>query len=423
MTAAVAATMTFAIVPALRAATAGASVPPGPGPRVVWLGVRQGSAAAQAGGPRARAILVPLDYQDPAGPQMELAGRQARCDQAAAGAIFVDPGGPGGAGTFRIPAWIGSMPSVLLRDYNIVSWDQEAWARARRPVLPDAAPPNGVSSAAAPMPRRHQPQPVFVRRWAAFGTMCAARNGDLLQGVSTADTARDLDLLHRALGQPELDYIGLSYGAYLGATYANLFPRHVGRMVAGREYRIHRLDQRRTTEREPEPRCASAAPRRWPDPDRVPEHLRAAQHARVRVLSGQSCRRHGQMDALLTRLRQGRSPSAARPSPTPISSPTSATRSTSSSPRLPGDQRQRPGLVRRGRGAPGNLGRTRQHSEHQRPQRRRRPRRQRAMPGLSRVSRSSAATPPALPPAPSPACSSACSASGDGMISLPDLWG
>ena len=53
----------------------------------------------------------------------------------------------------------------------------------------------------------------------------------LLRHVSTADTARDLNLLRRDLGQPKLNYWGLSYGTILGATYANLFPHRVGRMV------------------------------------------------------------------------------------------------------------------------------------------------------------------------------------------------
>jgi len=71
--AAVAAAMTFAIAPAPGAAAAGASVQPAPVPRVVWQGCAAGSAAAQAGGFTCATILVPLDYQDPAGPQIKLA--------------------------------------------------------------------------------------------------------------------------------------------------------------------------------------------------------------------------------------------------------------------------------------------------------------------------------------------------------------
>lgn len=233
MTAAVAAAMTFAIVPALGAATAGASVPPVPVPRVVWQACAAGSAAAQAGGFTCATILVPLDYQDPAGPQIKLAlVRHAATGPARHGAIFINPGGPGGAGTFQIPAWIGFMPSVLLRDYDIVSWDPRGVGESTAvQCFPDAAAETAFLGSDADFPVATSQQPGFIRRWAAFGTMCAARNGDLLKHVSTADTARDLDLLRRALGQPELNYIGLSYGTYLGATYANLFPRHVGRMV------------------------------------------------------------------------------------------------------------------------------------------------------------------------------------------------
>ena len=51
-------------------------------------------------------------------------------------------------------------------------------------------------------------------------------------GTSRPPTrARDLNLLRRALGQPKLNYLGISYGTFLGATYANLFPRRVGRLV------------------------------------------------------------------------------------------------------------------------------------------------------------------------------------------------
>jgi pimeloyl-ACP methyl ester carboxylesterase len=56
-------------------------------------------------------------------------------------------------------------------------------------------------------------------------------NGALLRHVSTADSARDLNLLRQDLGQAKLNYLGISYGTFLGATHANLFPRRVGRLV------------------------------------------------------------------------------------------------------------------------------------------------------------------------------------------------
>ena len=49
--------------------------------------------------------------------------------------------------------------------------------------------------------------------------------------MSTANVARDLDVLRRRAGDDALHYAGYSYGSYLGATYAALYPGKVGAMV------------------------------------------------------------------------------------------------------------------------------------------------------------------------------------------------
>jgi pimeloyl-ACP methyl ester carboxylesterase len=60
---------------------------------------------------------------------------------------------------------------------------------------------------------------------------CEALSGALLAHISTADTVRDLDHLRRLVGDPQLTYRGLSYGTFLGQTYANMFPRRVRAMI------------------------------------------------------------------------------------------------------------------------------------------------------------------------------------------------
>ena len=47
---------------------------------------------------------------------------------------------------------------------------------------------------------------------------------NLLQHASTADVARDLDFMRKAVGDDKMTYLGFSYGTFLGATYASLFP-------------------------------------------------------------------------------------------------------------------------------------------------------------------------------------------------------
>jgi pimeloyl-ACP methyl ester carboxylesterase len=66
----------------------------------------------------------------------------------------------------------------------------------------------------------------------AFDAACARHvRRDVLANLSTAVTARDMDRLRAALGQVKLDYLGFSYGTYLGALYAQEFPGNVGNMV------------------------------------------------------------------------------------------------------------------------------------------------------------------------------------------------
>ena len=65
----------------------------------------------------------------------------------------------------------------------------------------------------------------------ALGEGCVRRSGALASHVTTVEAARDMDVLRAALGESRLTYLGASYGTKLGATYAELFPKKVGRMV------------------------------------------------------------------------------------------------------------------------------------------------------------------------------------------------
>jgi pimeloyl-ACP methyl ester carboxylesterase len=77
---------------------------------------------------------------------------------------------------------------------------------------------------------RSQAEP-FLRKTTAFAQRCTARSRSLLPYLSTADTARDLDYLRQLVGDPQLNYRGVSYGTLIGQTYANLFPDRVRAMV------------------------------------------------------------------------------------------------------------------------------------------------------------------------------------------------
>ena len=71
----------------------------------------------------------------------------------------------------------------------------------------------------------------YRRKTVDLARRCGKVSGWLLPHISTADTARDLDHLRRLVGDRKLTYLGLSYGTYLGQTYANMFPGRVRAML------------------------------------------------------------------------------------------------------------------------------------------------------------------------------------------------
>jgi pimeloyl-ACP methyl ester carboxylesterase len=71
----------------------------------------------------------------------------------------------------------------------------------------------------------------YLPKALAFVKRCVALSGRLLAHDSTADTVRDLDYLRRLVGDRRLNYQGLSYGTFIGETYANMFPRRVRAIV------------------------------------------------------------------------------------------------------------------------------------------------------------------------------------------------
>jgi pimeloyl-ACP methyl ester carboxylesterase len=229
----IAAALVFVLVPVLGAAPAGAVDRASPARAIAWHGCPAGSAAAMAGGFVCATVTAPLDYAHLSGPKIKLAiVEHPATGSPTRGVIFVNPGGPGGQGTVQIPQWLGFFPKEMLRDFDIVSWDPRGVGSSTAvQCFPNQRAETAFLGKYVYLPTRRDDEAGYIARWREFGKICEARNRALLAHVSTADSARDLNLLRLDLGQAKLDYLGLSYGTFLGATYTNLFPRHVGRMV------------------------------------------------------------------------------------------------------------------------------------------------------------------------------------------------
>ena len=116
--------------------------------------------------------------------------------------------------------------------FDLVSWDQRGVARsAAVRCFSDAAEQWRFLSRLRGCPWMPNASRTFSLGPRNSPTAASSRPGPILNHASSANTARDLELLRRAVGDPSLTYHGISYGTQLGAIYANLFPGRVRAMV------------------------------------------------------------------------------------------------------------------------------------------------------------------------------------------------
>jgi pimeloyl-ACP methyl ester carboxylesterase len=203
-------------------------------PHVAWSGCPAGQPGLT--GFRCATIEVPLDYADPGGRKITLGlvEHPAATQGKPAGTLFFNPGGPDQNGSAYLPALLSGFGSQVVSNFNIVSWDPRGAGGLSTPAVQCFATPADESALISPVDSPPLTLPQQVKHAdlnAQLNQHCTGQDEALLAHVSTADSARDLDLMRQALGQPKLSYYGISYGTLLGATYANMYPDRVGKMV------------------------------------------------------------------------------------------------------------------------------------------------------------------------------------------------
>lgn len=178
---------------------------------------------------------APLDYRHPDGPKVQLAliRLPAADPKARIGSLFINFGGPGGSGVSLLPQRATTVFSAAIRDhFDLVSWDTRAIGRSTAVrCFATQADSNAYFASVPYFPYPQSQDHSFWALNAQLGQDCEQRAGTLLPHMSSADTARDLDLLRQDVGDAKLSYMGFSYGTVIGAIYANLFPRNVRAMV------------------------------------------------------------------------------------------------------------------------------------------------------------------------------------------------
>ncbi len=171
-------------------------------------------------------LSVPLDWADPSGTKIDLAiGRQPASGKRK-GYLLSNPGGPGGSGLDFL--FGNPFSTAVLAKFDIVSWDPRGVGASTHLQCGKK-----VDSflAADSDPDDATEQRTLDDAARAVADECTASDLSLLAHMGTDDVARDLEAIRVALDDQPLNYVGFSYGTYVGLRYAALFPTRIRAMV------------------------------------------------------------------------------------------------------------------------------------------------------------------------------------------------
>jgi pimeloyl-ACP methyl ester carboxylesterase len=172
---------------------------------------------------------VPEDYAKPAGKRLHIAVIREKASGPSRGSLIINPGGPGASGVdFVVQA--SDVFKQLTTRFDLVSFDPRG-VGASNPIRCMTSTQLDAYVNLNPEPTTAAERKIVINASKRFANDCYKRNGAYLEHVSTKEQARDMDLLRSALGDKKLTYYGASYGTYLGAKYAELFPTHIRAMV------------------------------------------------------------------------------------------------------------------------------------------------------------------------------------------------
>ena len=165
-------------------------------------------------------VRLPLDYDDPKGATTEIAVLRVKARNAKkrVGSLFVNPGGPGGQGTalaYQAPQFLGA--DVLDR-FDIVGFDPRGIGFSSNVACFTSTRDQSLALAGlnVAFPVGAKQEAAYIKSAKALGKGCSTTGKKMAGAMSTAEVARDMDVLRRAVGDKKLSYLGFSYGTALG---------------------------------------------------------------------------------------------------------------------------------------------------------------------------------------------------------------
>ncbi|MDU4692679.1 MAG: alpha/beta hydrolase [Dermabacter sp.] len=186
---------------------------------------------AEYQGAECATIEVPLKWNDPEGATLSLLlTRVPATGDDKKGSLLINPGGPGGSGAEHVAAY-GSMTisSTVRKQYDLIGFDPRGVKDSDGVQCLDDAETDEMLSTDLPDTEEGKKK---AKEWSdKLAKACKAKSSDRIQYVDTYSAARDMDVIRAAVESEKLDYLGFSYGTYLGATYAEMYPERTGHLI------------------------------------------------------------------------------------------------------------------------------------------------------------------------------------------------
>lgn len=183
-------------------------------------------------------LPVPLDHRRPLGAQLGLRVERLRATGPGPrlGSLVLLDGAPGAPDALSLAAMARALPSALRSRFDLLSWQRRGTGRrgesAALHCWPSEEEARGWRARQPPsLPVGPAAETRWLESWAELARACERHQGRLLPHLSSADSARDLELLRQALGEPTLRLRASGVASLIGATYANLYPRTLGALV------------------------------------------------------------------------------------------------------------------------------------------------------------------------------------------------
>lgn len=183
-------------------------------------------------------VYAPLDWQQPEADAITLRlVKHPAQSGSAMGTLFVNPGGPGASGADFVRNSLNFAVGAPLREaYDVIGWDPRGVGGSSAvDCLDDREMDDYLYGAEdedeAPELGSDEWIAQAAKESAELGAACAKHTGPLIAHVDTGSTVQDLEMLRQIVRDPKLNYLGYSYGTYIGARYADIYPELVGRLV------------------------------------------------------------------------------------------------------------------------------------------------------------------------------------------------